>query len=77
MTEGITELVFSPLERLTLNDAMDVRVREDKGQCAQHHPELRVADLAILVPVNQMILQDIKTASKIAVLFAVIMLIKS
>ena len=77
MTEGITELVFSSLERLALNDTMDVRVREDQGQCTQHHPELGVADLAILVPVNQRILQDLKTASKIAALFAVFMFIKS
>ena len=50
--EGITELVFPPLERLALNDAVNVRVGEDQGQRAQHHPELGVADLAILVPVH-------------------------
>ena len=75
MTEGITELVFSPLKRLALDNAMDVRVGEDQGQCTQHHPELRVADLAILVPISQRILQELKTASKIAALYAVIILL--
>ena len=75
VTECITELVFSPLERLALDNAMDVRVGEDQGQCTQHHPELRVADLAILVPISQRILQELKTASKIAALYAVIILL--